>query len=234
MVKGLLLFFFWSMIITIFYLPHFSWLKKQVVWCGLGSRTEPTRNSLQKMSPITHENAWQYSRTQWLLIVLSFHSQSELLFSFLHHPPSISTSNTYSSKLWLRKSDSVTGIVHCVIYIDELQILSYFVCCLSQLRSRPCACSVVAMAEEKDAFYVVKKGDVVGIYKSFTDIQPLLAASSVYPFSNLVMFFPHAKLLSLDYLFFLCIWVSMFCNVKLLSASLVFTWKIIKVHLNPK
>ncbi|WJX65459.1 hypothetical protein P8452_50122 [Trifolium repens] len=35
------------------------------------------------------------------------------------------------------------------------------------------------MAEEKDAFYVVKKGNVVGIYKSFTDIQPLLS-SSVY------------------------------------------------------
>ncbi|TKY50380.1 ribonuclease HI [Spatholobus suberectus] len=33
------------------------------------------------------------------------------------------------------------------------------------------------MAEEKDAFYVVKKGDVVGIYKSFSDIQPLLASS---------------------------------------------------------
>ncbi|KHN13287.1 uncharacterized protein LOC114382388 isoform X1 [Glycine soja] len=33
------------------------------------------------------------------------------------------------------------------------------------------------MAEEKDAFYVVRKGDVVGIYKSFSDIQPLLASS---------------------------------------------------------
>ncbi|OIV90304.1 hypothetical protein TanjilG_13159 [Lupinus angustifolius] len=35
------------------------------------------------------------------------------------------------------------------------------------------------MAEEKDVFFVVKKGDVVGIYNSFTDIQPLLASSSV-------------------------------------------------------
>ncbi|KAF1877450.1 hypothetical protein Lal_00040165 [Lupinus albus] len=35
------------------------------------------------------------------------------------------------------------------------------------------------MAEEKDVFYVVKKGDVVGIYNSFNDIQPLLASSSV-------------------------------------------------------
>lgn len=34
------------------------------------------------------------------------------------------------------------------------------------------------MAEEKDAFYVVKKGDVVGIYKSFSDIQPLLVSSA--------------------------------------------------------
>ncbi|RHN49886.1 putative ribonuclease H [Medicago truncatula] len=33
------------------------------------------------------------------------------------------------------------------------------------------------MAEEKDAFYVVKKGNVVGVYKSFTDIQPLLSSS---------------------------------------------------------
>ncbi|KAL9323363.1 hypothetical protein ACSQ67_008220 [Phaseolus vulgaris] len=36
---------------------------------------------------------------------------------------------------------------------------------------------VVAMAEEKDAFYVVRKGDVVGIYKSFSDIQSLFASS---------------------------------------------------------
>ncbi|XP_015967750.1 uncharacterized protein LOC107491414 [Arachis duranensis] len=35
------------------------------------------------------------------------------------------------------------------------------------------------MAEEKDAFYVVKKGGVVGIYKSLKDIQPLIASSSV-------------------------------------------------------
>ncbi|XP_050906474.1 uncharacterized protein LOC127120114 isoform X3 [Lathyrus oleraceus] len=35
------------------------------------------------------------------------------------------------------------------------------------------------MADESDAFYVVKKGNLVGIYKSLTDIQPLLS-SSVY------------------------------------------------------
>ncbi|RDX72630.1 hypothetical protein CR513_47856, partial [Mucuna pruriens] len=33
------------------------------------------------------------------------------------------------------------------------------------------------MAEEKDAFYVVRKGDVVGIYRSLSDIQPLLESS---------------------------------------------------------
>ncbi|XP_058773170.1 uncharacterized protein LOC131647277 isoform X2 [Vicia villosa] len=33
------------------------------------------------------------------------------------------------------------------------------------------------MADEKDAFYVVKKGNLVGIYKSLTDIQPLLSSS---------------------------------------------------------
>ncbi|KAK7316411.1 hypothetical protein VNO77_35429 [Canavalia gladiata] len=38
-------------------------------------------------------------------------------------------------------------------------------------------CVTVAMAEEKDAFFVVRKGDVVGIYKSFSDIEPLLASS---------------------------------------------------------
>ncbi|XP_028771129.1 uncharacterized protein LOC114728390 isoform X2 [Neltuma alba] len=33
------------------------------------------------------------------------------------------------------------------------------------------------MSEEKDAFYLVRKGDVVGIYKSLSDIQVLLASS---------------------------------------------------------
>ncbi|KAL2335617.1 hypothetical protein Fmac_016830 [Flemingia macrophylla] len=33
------------------------------------------------------------------------------------------------------------------------------------------------MADEKDAFYVVRKGDVVGVYKSFSDILPLFASS---------------------------------------------------------
>uniref|UniRef100_A0A0R0EQF3 RNase H type-1 domain-containing protein n=1 Tax=Glycine max TaxID=3847 RepID=A0A0R0EQF3_SOYBN len=36
------------------------------------------------------------------------------------------------------------------------------------------------MAEEKDAFYVVRKGDVVGIYKSFSDIRPSLASFDPY------------------------------------------------------
>ncbi|KAK7266185.1 hypothetical protein RIF29_18827 [Crotalaria pallida] len=35
------------------------------------------------------------------------------------------------------------------------------------------------MAEEKEAFYVVKKGDVVGIYKNFTHVKSLLSSSSV-------------------------------------------------------
>ncbi|KAL5080104.1 hypothetical protein RYX36_008525 [Vicia faba] len=33
------------------------------------------------------------------------------------------------------------------------------------------------MAEENDAFYVVKKGNLVGIYKSLSDIQHLLSSS---------------------------------------------------------
>lgn len=47
------------------------------------------------------------------------------------------------------------------------------------------ACSFT-MADEEDAFYVVKKGNLVGIYKSLTDIQPLLSSSvcKVFVFIN--------------------------------------------------
>lgn len=31
------------------------------------------------------------------------------------------------------------------------------------------------MEDEKDAFYVVRKGDIVGVYKSFSDFQPLVS-----------------------------------------------------------
>lgn len=30
------------------------------------------------------------------------------------------------------------------------------------------------MGDEKDAFYVVRKGDVIGVYKSLSDLQALI------------------------------------------------------------
>lgn len=60
-------------------------------------------------------------------------------------------------------------------------ICSHDVCLFSSAKNHTFvnvnSCCVVAMAEEKDAFYVVKKRDVVGIYKSFSDIQALLTSS---------------------------------------------------------
>ncbi|KAL4581647.1 hypothetical protein LXL04_006173 [Taraxacum kok-saghyz] len=40
------------------------------------------------------------------------------------------------------------------------------------------------MADENDAFYVVRKGDIVGVYKSLTDCQPLLCGSDVDVFKG--------------------------------------------------
>lgn len=40
------------------------------------------------------------------------------------------------------------------------------------------------MEDEKDAFYVVRKGDIVGIYKSLTDFQAELAPSVVSTHSS--------------------------------------------------
>ncbi|KAL0381712.1 UNVERIFIED_CONTAM: hypothetical protein Sangu_0235500 [Sesamum angustifolium] len=34
------------------------------------------------------------------------------------------------------------------------------------------------MADEKDAFYVVRKGDTVGVYKSISDLQSVLRSSA--------------------------------------------------------
>jgi hypothetical protein len=39
------------------------------------------------------------------------------------------------------------------------------------------------MEQEKDAFFVVRKGDIVGVYKNFTDCQAQVG-SSVIPFSH--------------------------------------------------
>lgn len=35
------------------------------------------------------------------------------------------------------------------------------------------------MGDEKDAFYVVRKGDVVGVYKSISDLQSILRTSVI-------------------------------------------------------
>lgn len=36
------------------------------------------------------------------------------------------------------------------------------------------------MGDEKDAFYVVRKGGVVGVYKSITDLESVLQASVIF------------------------------------------------------
>ena len=43
------------------------------------------------------------------------------------------------------------------------------------------------MEDEKDAFYVVRKGDVVGIYKTLSDCQ-LQAGFSVILFSLFILY----------------------------------------------
>ena len=48
--------------------------------------------------------------------------------------------------------------------------------------------TVSAMGDEKDAFYVVRKGDVIGVYKSFADCQAQ-AGFSVIIFSVLFLVF---------------------------------------------
>lgn len=40
------------------------------------------------------------------------------------------------------------------------------------------------MADEKDAFYVVRKGDIVGVYKNYSDFQPLLYGPNVAVFKG--------------------------------------------------
>lgn len=38
------------------------------------------------------------------------------------------------------------------------------------------------MGDEKDAFYVVRKGDVIGVYKNLSDLQALLRTSVCFLF----------------------------------------------------
>ena len=45
-----------------------------------------------------------------------------------------------------------------------------------------------AMGDEKDAFYVVRKGEIVGVYRSFSECQQQ-ASSSVISHFTLTLFF---------------------------------------------
>ncbi|XP_055805200.1 uncharacterized protein LOC129874011 isoform X2 [Solanum dulcamara] len=42
------------------------------------------------------------------------------------------------------------------------------------------------MGDEKDAFYVVRKGDVIGVYKNLSDLQALLRTSVCFPLPSKV------------------------------------------------
>lgn len=66
----------------------------------------------------------------------------------------------------------------------------------------PTESATAPMEQEKDAFFVVRKGDVVGVYKSFTDCQAQIG-SSVILFSplyyyGLIFLFVQVKLCAFD------------------------------------
>ena len=46
------------------------------------------------------------------------------------------------------------------------------------------------MGDEKDAFYVVRKGDIIGIYKSSADCQAQAAASVIFFFFFFILMLP--------------------------------------------
>lgn len=54
------------------------------------------------------------------------------------------------------------------------------------------------MGDEKDAFYVVWKGGIIGVYKSINDLESVLRSS--------VMFFSLIYLCFFAFQNFLCIW----------------------------
>ncbi|KAG0457241.1 hypothetical protein HPP92_022090 [Vanilla planifolia] len=64
-------------------------------------------------------------------------------------------------------------------------LAAFHVQCFSTRRSRSSKSLKVnpkpRMAEESDAFYVVRKGDIIGVYKSFSDCQAQVSSSVVDP-----------------------------------------------------
>lgn len=47
-----------------------------------------------------------------------------------------------------------------------------------------------AMGDEKDAFYVVRKGDIVGVYRNFSECQQQAASSVISHFTLSFFFLP--------------------------------------------
>lgn len=43
------------------------------------------------------------------------------------------------------------------------------------------------MGDEKDAFYVVRKGDVIGVYKNLSDLQALLRTSVCFLYLSSIL-----------------------------------------------
>jgi len=86
--------------------------------------------------------------------------------------------------------------VHCIMFCFKFWGYLFARCFFFSAKNHTFvnvnSCSVVAMSEEeKDAFYVVKKGDVVGIYKSLSDIQQLLTSSVCHLPTLLLSFMLH-------------------------------------------
>lgn len=70
------------------------------------------------------------------------------------------------------------------------------------------------MGDERDSFYVVKKGDMIGVYKSISDLQALLRSSVIYDFlsSYICIFF---KELWWSFFFFIYTQCSLFAALNL-------------------
>ncbi|KAL0920781.1 hypothetical protein M5K25_009949 [Dendrobium thyrsiflorum] len=106
---------------------------------------------------------------------------SAALFSWMRHVVVRSSFSGLSIVTW-KRSIWHTGIR--VIALDSC-LTGFRIKCLSARRSRISRSSKVnlkaIMADESDAFYVVRKGDIVGIYKSLSDCQAQVSSSVCDP-----------------------------------------------------
>ncbi|KAH0462888.1 hypothetical protein IEQ34_007470 [Dendrobium chrysotoxum] len=104
---------------------------------------------------------------------------SAALFSWMRHVVVRSSFSGLSIVTW-KRSIWHTGIR--VIGLDSC-LTGFRIKCSSARRSRISRSSKVnlkpTMADESDAFYVVRKGDIVGIYKSLSDCQAQVCDPSV-------------------------------------------------------